>query len=95
MLNTIFLLVETLDFPEHPAEHGIDFNVVVAFRTHTNTKFLRPFSLASPAKRTLRISGWNAVTIFFCNRQAHELNSILSRLADPAAYLVRPHQVQV
>jgi len=24
MLNTIFPLVETSDFPKHPAEHGID-----------------------------------------------------------------------
>lgn len=29
MLN-IFPLVETLDFPEHPAEHGIIYDVFVA-----------------------------------------------------------------
>jgi hypothetical protein len=29
MLN-IFPLVETLDFPEHPAEHGIVDDVIVA-----------------------------------------------------------------
>ncbi len=28
MLN-IFPLVETLDFPEHPAEHGIVYDVIV------------------------------------------------------------------
>ena len=29
MLN-IFHLVETLDFPEHPAEHGIVYDVIMA-----------------------------------------------------------------
>jgi hypothetical protein len=38
-------------FSKHPAENGIDFDVIVAIHAHTNAKFLRPFSLCQFGER--------------------------------------------
>ena len=63
MLN-IFPLVETLDFPEHPAEHGIVYDVIVVppslrhgATSRINSMRNEPFSLLPTlAKGTLKIA---------------------------------------
>ncbi len=42
MLN-IFPLVETLDFPEHPAEHGIVYDVIMAAPDSHEPEFMAVF----------------------------------------------------
>jgi hypothetical protein len=69
MLN-IFPLVETLDFPEHPAEHGIVYDVIMASAYFALQRYQAPltraeikavFPLPAPAKGTLKVSGKRAV----------------------------------
>ena len=65
MLN-IFPLVETLDFPEHPAEHGIVYDVIMAsafaalLRNQaplTRVEIKTVFPMPILAKGTLKVSG--------------------------------------
>jgi hypothetical protein len=50
MLN-IFPLVETLDFPEHPAEHGIVYGVIVAAPPSHEDRILGRFPSADSGER--------------------------------------------
>ena len=45
LLLTIFLWLKPRTLPEHPAEHGIVFDVVMAARVHTDTDFKAVSSL--------------------------------------------------
>ena len=79
MLITIFPLVKTPDLPKHPAEHGIDVDVVVVppslrsgATSRINPMRNEPFPLPPlPAKGTHRIAGKEPVTtIIFQHGQA-------------------------
>src|ERR1041385_6446753 len=52
----------------HPAEHGIEFNVVMAVRAHASANQFRPFAFAPPSAvqrgRTIAEAKGAAIIIF-------------------------------
>ena len=50
ILNTIFLWLRTRQRTGHPAEHGIDFDVVMARRAHANAELPSRFPVSPGLK---------------------------------------------